>query len=222
MAATAAQLAELRNRVRDVVLSPSCQKIDFDYAFSQGYGYNRCRINSSAFYYIALALNSKPANGRGITIRVEHLPEHVGADYNSATNVMRFPSIHFGQTTFERGLIVHECVHAQRDALGNKHLGRTRGVEEEASAYVAEVLFLIYETTANGLTPNKTTVVGDNDPVLGAAFDIATQIADTPGALVGVGDAHVLRQAILADKTYKFMRKNVNYVYATPNNGIRL
>jgi hypothetical protein len=221
MAATAAQLTELRNRVRDVVLSPSCQKIDFDYAFSHGYGFDRCKINSSAFYYIALALNSKPVNGRGITIRVQQLPEHVGADYNSGNNVLRFPSIHFGQTTFERGMIVHECVHAQRDALGNKHLGRTRGVEEEASAYVAEVLFLIYETTANGLTADKATVVGD-DPVLGAAFDIATQIADKPGALVGVGDAHELRKAILADKTYKFMRKNVNYVYPTPNNGISL
>jgi hypothetical protein len=61
-----------------------------------------------------------------------------------------------------------------------------------------------------------------SDPVFAAAQAIAMNIADTPGALVGVGDHAALRQAILASPTYDFMHKNMDFVYSSKPNGIKL
>jgi hypothetical protein len=72
-----------------------------------------------------------------------------------------------------------------------------------------------------GGTPDKAALAGE-DPLFGAAFDVALKIWETPGLLVGIGDHAELRKAILADPTYDYMKKNMGYVYSIPNNGIPL
>jgi len=231
MAATAQQLAGLRALVRRTLLSPACQKISFDFAYSHGYGYNRNRIDGWALSHIAMALDVRPADGRGIRIGVARITKPgQDASYSSVNNALHFPSAAYGATMEERALIVHECVHAYRDALGMKSringaaanaLGRTRGVQEEAEAYIAQMLYSLYESTPTGGTPDRAALAG-SDSLFDAAFDIAVKVWQTPGALVGVGDHAELRKAILADKGYDFMHGNQNYVYDQPNNGIRL
>jgi hypothetical protein len=199
--------------------------INFDFAFSHGYGYNRHKVDGFGFAHVALLLTTPLGSGRGISVDVRTLPPDVDAQYDYGSNTLIFPSVHFGQTQMERRTVVHECVHAMRDALGAKSringaaavpLGRTRGVEEEAEAYVAGQLFLAYDAMKMGWTYEQST-----DPVFAAAGAIADKLFNFPGALVGVGDHAELRKAILADKTYEFMHKNSDFRYSPGSNGIR-
>src|SRR5262249_26012653 len=130
-------------------------------------------------------------------------------------------------TPIERRTLVHECTHALRDAHGMKSrlngaagvaLGRTRGVEEEAEAFIAGALYLIYEANAGGFTMKTPSA-----PVFAAAHAVAMKIADTPGALVGVGDHADLRKAILATPKYEeIMHGDMDFVYTPGPNGIKL
>jgi hypothetical protein len=97
-------------------------------------------------------------------------------------------------------------------------LGRTRGVEEEAEAYIAAQLFLINDAAANNWSYKQET-----DPIYAAADVIAGKLfSGPPGQVVGVGDHAELRKAILASKTYAVMHKNMDFRYSPPPNGIRL
>jgi hypothetical protein len=126
----------------------------------------------------------------------------------------------------ERRDVVHECTHALRDALATKSringaaavpLGRTRGVEEEAEAYIAAQLFLMNDAAWAGWTYAQET-----DSVFAAAQAIAEKLfAGPPGQLVGVGDHAELRKAILADKTNDSMHKNMDFRYSPGPNGIK-
>jgi len=225
---TASQKAHLRSLIHELLLSPECQKIDFDFAFSHGYGYNRHKVDGWGYAHIALCLETPLNSGRGVSVRVQdETAEGVGASYDYGQNFIEVPAAVFGHTPIERRTLVHECTHALRDAHGMKSringaagvpLGRTRGVEEEAEAFIAGALYLIYEGRAGGFTLATPTA-----PVFAAAQAIALKIADTPGALVGVGDHADLRKAILANKTYdKFMHGNMDFVYAPGPNGIKL
>ena len=226
MPATTQQKIDLGSRVHDLLLQPQCQMIDFDFAFSHGYGYNRHKVDGFGFAHVALCLTTPLGSGRGLSVDVRRLRAGVGAQYDDASNVLVFPSVHFGQTQQERRDVIHECTHALRDALGAKSringaagvpLGRTRGVEEEAEAYIAGQLFLAYDAMKMGWTIEQPT-----DPVYAAAQVIAEKLFDQPGALVGVGDHAELRKAILANPTYDFMHKNPNFRYSPGANGIRL
>lgn len=225
--ATAQQKAHLRNVIHDVLLSPEVQKIDFDFAFSHGYGFNRHKVDGWGFAHIAVCLKTPLNSGRGISVDVkDQSAQGMGASYDDVLNRITVPSVAFGHSTGERIVLVHECTHALRDALGRKSringaaavpLGRSRGVEEEAEAYIAGALYLMYEAKASGLELKTPT-----SPIRAAAHAIADKIADTPGALVGVGDHADLRKAILATKTYEFMHNNMEYHYPAGFEGIRL
>lgn len=221
------QKSQLRNMIRTLLLSAEVQKIDFDFAFSHGYGYNRHKVDGWGFAHVALCLSTPLNSGRGISVAVkDQSAQNFGASYDDAPNRITVPSATYGHATGERAVLVHECTHALRDALGAKSringaaavpLGRTRGVEEEAEAYVAGALYLAYEAKASGRA-----LATPASPILAAAKSIADKIADKPGALVGVGDHADLRKAILASPTYGFMHNNMNYFYPSGFEGIRL
>lgn len=223
------QKTHLRNLIRNLLMSPEVQQIDFDFAFSysHGVGYNRHKVDGWGFAHIALCMGTPLNSGRGISVAVkDQSAQGVGASYNDVPNRITVPSVTFGHATGDRAVLVHECTHALRDALGAKSringaaavpLGRTRGAEEEAEAYIAGALYLVYESRAAGL-PLATPA----SPIRAAAHAIADKIADTPGALVGVGDHADLRKAILASPTYDFMHKNMDYYYPSGFEGIRL
>lgn len=138
MSPTASDLADPRARVREILLSAPCRKIDFDFCFSHGYGQNRCKIDGFALSHVALALGPKPIAGRGIRIEVGPVKPVVGGTYDPATNVMRCVSIFTGLTDGERALIVDESVHSCREGA-KSHIngaagvpfGRTCAVEDE-------------------------------------------------------------------------------------------
>jgi hypothetical protein len=225
---TAQQKTHLRNLIHDVLMSPECQKIDFDFAFSHGYGYNRHKVDGWGFAHVALCLKTPLNSRRGVSVDVrDQTGQGIGASYDYGSNLLEVPSVAFGHTAAQRSSLVHECTHALRDAHGLKSrmngfagvpLGRTRGVEEEAEAYIAGALYIVYEARAGGFT-----LLTPSEPIFAAAQAIALTIADTPGALVGVGDHAALRKAILANPTYKrIMHGNMDFVYTPGPNGIRL
>ena len=226
MSATPQQKAALRGFIHDLLLDPAVQKIDFDFAFSHGYGYNRHKVDGWGYSHVALALTTPLGSGRGITVDVRQLKPDVGAEYSDTENCLIFPSASYGLIQYERRTIVHECTHALRDALGRSSringaaavpLGRTRGVEEEAEAYIAAQLFLMHDAVENSWNYAQET-----DPIFAAAQAIAERLFGKPGQLVGVGDHADLRKAILASSTYEFMHKNPNYRYSPGANGVKL
>jgi hypothetical protein len=226
MAMTVEQKKAMRGLIHDLLLSPPVQRIDFDFAFSHGYGYNRHKVDGWGFAHVALLLTTPLGSGRGISVDSRALGPDVGAEYSDADNRLIFPRPVFGSTQYERRDVIHECTHALRDALGAKSridgaaavpLGRTRGVEEEAEAYIAAQLFLINDAATNNWSYKQET-----DPIFAAADVIAGKLfSGPPGQLVGVGDHAELRKAILADKTYNFMHKSMDFRYSPGANGIR-
>jgi hypothetical protein len=215
----------MRTLIYDLLLSPPVQKIDFDFAFGHGVGYNTHKVDGWGFARVALMLTTPLGSGRGISVDSRQLPPEVGAQYSDANNRITLPRPVFGLTQYERRDLIHECTHALRDALGAKSringaaavpLGRTRGVEEEAEAYIAAQLFLMHDAAHNGWS-----YVQETDPIYVAAQAIAEKLfAGPPGQLVGVGDHAGLRKAILASPTYDFMHNNPDYRYSPGANGI--
>jgi len=220
VSATDVQETHLRSLIRELLLSSECQKIDFDFAFSHGYGFDRHKVNGSGFAFVARCLDTPLHSGRGISVAVGRPPrtqegEQQRAAYSYRQNRITVPSWIYGHRLQERCLLVHECTHAIRDSLGVRSpLGRTRAVEEEAEAYIAGALYLIYETNASGWTPAPTL------PIWVAALAVARKIADKPGALVDVGEHADLRKAILADPMYAEMHNNVDYYYTPAPDGL--
>lgn len=226
---TALQKTHLRHLIYNLLMSPQVQRTDFDFAFSysHGVGYNRHKVDGWGYAHVALCLKTPLNSGRGISVDVkDQTAKGIGASYDYLLDLIEVPSVSFGHAINDRRSLVHECTHALRDAHGRRSringfaavpLGRTRGVEEEAEAYIAAALYLIYEANAGGHALKPIT-----EPAFAAAHAIASAIADKPGALVGVGDHAELRKAILSNPTYNFMHKNMDYYYSPSPNGIKL
>ena len=64
------QETHLRSIIRELLLSSECQKIDFDFAYSHGYGFNRHKVNGSGFAFVARCLDTPLHSGRGISVAV--------------------------------------------------------------------------------------------------------------------------------------------------------
>jgi hypothetical protein len=229
MGDSASDDAAVRKRIQDILLSAPCQKVDFYYPYAQGRGVNRCRIDGWALSFVALALETKPGGGRGITIVVRPISDGAMAKYTPEGNILRVPTVDFGTWPPERNSIVHECVHALRDALGAQSridgaaavpLDRTRTVDDEAAAYIAAALFTVHESTTEDGTPQQPSWIGPSKGQYIKAHEIAAKLWATPGATVDADDAAELRRAILARPLYARLRREPAPL--TPNDGIRL
>jgi hypothetical protein len=201
-----------------LLMSPAAQKIDF-YLDS-------FHVDGSGLSFVALALASKPHGSHGVTVRLGHVPPDADAAYDPAINTFDFPNANYGATdAWQKSAIIHECVHALRDAQGRK-LRTSRGtmttlaLSDEAAAYVAGALFNIFDTTPAGSTPSTPTWAVNDPKLLGLAHSIAVTMSTQNGYAVDPRDAKRLRDAIMNDPTYKDLKKAPKTSYE--NNGVAL
>jgi hypothetical protein len=221
MATPNGALAALRLTVGSILMSPAAQKLDFTL---DGF-----HVTGSGLSYVALALLSQARGQRGVSIVTGGLTALQGATYNMAANTFRFPATNFGQTLFDRMTVVHEAVHALRDSLGPAFSsgGRrvtTRAVADEAAAYVAGGLFFLEDEGPISGSDSTPTWARGKDPY-GISFGLALQIRQEQPVGCNVNTFNsiglqALKDAILADPTYSFLRANPAFRYA--NNGLLL
>ena len=206
--ATPAEADAIKNRIGAILMSPSCQTIDF---WLDGH-----HIDGSAFSYVALAM-------RSVTIDIEpNPPPNVAAGYNPYSNTFRFKSANVGTTLRERMYIVHESTHAMIDAKGKQATASgasARDVSNEACAYVAGMFYYVLESA--GLTGMPVPPIwAASVPVHRTAFLIASTMRRRLGQRVSVNDANAMRAAILNDSVYADLRADPGR--QTPNDGLPL
>jgi hypothetical protein len=103
----------------------------------------------------------------------------------------------------EQSKIIHESVHAMRDLKGAMFVSETRGLqvtsktEDEAAAYVAGALFILYDNT------NVSTA---KQPVFVKAYQIANSIMNVRGAVVPAADVMSMRNIVAGDTLYSSRR----------------
>jgi hypothetical protein len=215
--ATNAQTQALRTMMSSLLMSDAAQQIDFYL--------DRLHVDGSGFSFVALALLPKPQGQHGFSIRVGHVNPNAEATYQPANNTFDFPTANYGTTPFQRSSIIHECVHALRDCFGGQlrtstGLIRTLSLSDEAAAYVAGALFHINDTTPAGAPTPSAPPWTQGDVVFGNAHTIAVKHWKTRGYAVDPSDAKNLRDAIMNDPVYKFLKSNPKQTYT--NNGVSL
>jgi hypothetical protein len=123
------------------------------------------------------------------------------AVYDSGEHILWFPRNSYGIRPDERAAILHECTHALRGIMlsevyakdglyGTKIKGQQQN-DNEAAAYIAQVLFYLYDTGKEWpVSP------GWEVDVYASANDIARKIANRPGAQVDGQDYSILKTDI--------------------------
>jgi hypothetical protein len=208
--------AAIRTKLGELLMSPAAQQIDFYL--------DRFHVDGSGLSYVALALLSPPKPGHGLFIRVDRMPPNREAQYLSATNTYLVPSANYGATPFQRMTLIHESVHALRDAAGRKvrtttGLSSTLALSDEAAAILAGALFYIFDNTPVGTTPT-TPSFATGTGVFGVAFQLALKMRTQMGFAVNPQDAKSLRDAVMNDKAYTSLKSRPKTTY--PNDGLRL
>jgi len=183
---------QLRQRITDLLMSRSCQTIDFRMGADRVMG----------AHYAALALS---LNGHG----TGRLREEVGltqgglASYIIEHNIIRVPFENFGVgassfDAYDRMGIVHECTHAIFDFV--RRQPTINALDDEMLAYIAGAAFNLNE----GRPFNNA-----SDPLWSAADRVASCLATRPGEQAAPPDAvNELRQAILHTAEYGHLRRN--------------
>ncbi len=203
VAPTPAQAEAIKSRIGAILMSKSCQTIDF---WLDGQ-----HIDGSGFSYVALALKSM-----SFDINPDPGP-NVGAGY-STTNTFLFKSVDVGGTLRQRMYIVHECTHALRDAKGkllrttDGRLTPTRTLSDEACAYVAGMLYYILESAGMTGTP-VAPIWAASIPVHRTAFFIAFKVRSQLGKHVSASDADAMRTAIRNDPVYANLKANPDELF---------
>lgn len=182
-------MANLVETVKSVLISPSAKRIDFHLGFMHvdAAGLNAVRnLIITGIVHVNVVPTTK---------------SDAAAAYNNFTNTLRIPRADYGATARERSDILHECVHALHDAYGSGYYHSRGGSmfmtrsENEATAYVADALYFMYET---GRTQD------DKDPIFVKAAAIAKRIKNLRGAHVSTGEALDLRKTIVSDPLYGY------------------
>jgi len=180
---------KLRERVVAILGLPSTMKINFSLGGQH--------IDASGFRRVAKAITAQQIL---VDVGVVHAGAAVSYDYDNDT--LWLPNENYGENVLnEQILIVHECVHAFSDitkyGLNPFHLNPTHYESaNEALAYVAQFLFLLYSV-------NGSIQLNQRDDVQQTALDIAKSIKDRPGAIVSTLDEIALRMAITLHPHYR-------------------
>jgi hypothetical protein len=200
--AGAAASAALRQRISDVLMSDSCQRIDFRWG----------PYHVDGWAYTAVALSAIGAS-RSLHIAVGHLPATAGAQYDPNANTLRVPSVNFASpgnasVGWERMTIVHECTHAAVDQM--RRAPRVLYRSNEVLAYVGGTLFNLYEGRPYAPWAGSVSIVAER---------VANAIKDSPGAIIGpAADVQALETAITNSATYTFLRRRPHTM--TRNSGL--
>ena len=203
-------VAALRSRISDILMSDSCQRIDFRWGPYHIDGWN----------YTAVALSLVGAS-RSLRVAIGGLAANQGASYDADANTLRLPSTNYAAANlptgananlgFERMAI---CMNAPtRSPTRCGGIRRILARSDEVMAFVAESLFNVYE--GSPFAPPAT------DAIMTAAHRIARSIQNTPGAVIGPpADLQALETAITQSPTYSFIRFNPGFRYH--NSGLPL
>ena len=181
-------MADIVQTVMGVLTSQSARRIDFHLGL--------LHVDAAGL----AAIHGLVALGGVRTEVARFLQPGVGAEYNAATNTLRFPRRDYGAVASEKATILHECVHALHDVYGGGFFhprGGSRFMtasENEAAAYVAGCLYHLYET-GKPLTGDGT--------IFYYAGKIAKRIMNQRGAFVTTDEADELRRAVVDDPTYR-------------------
>jgi hypothetical protein len=157
---TEAELAALRQRSAQILLSGECSRIMFEFGSTT--------FRAGGYTVIGMSIGTAPAHphGRGgrrqMGVRVARLRAHVGAEYHAATNEMVFPRASYGSSLVEEAAIVHEATHA----ICDYHRIRVSALEEEAIAYIADAMYTLMRNSA----------AASSDPIDTVALGIARDL----------------------------------------------
>ena len=194
---TPAEEAVVKATVGNILMSDSCQKIDFTW--------DTYRIDGSRFTAAALTLLARAGKPGRLRVAVGGLPPDHGANYDADSTTLRVPATSFGVVdAWERSTIVHEATHICMDLLGRGK--STPGATEEMLAYVAAMLFNLHEFEADRLT---WTPPAASIPAL--AETAAMGVMGKPRAALGEKAAGAVIAAIKLNPTYGFLKFNPTY-----------
>jgi hypothetical protein len=176
-------------KLSNVLLSPECQRINFRWG--------RQHMTGKAYRAVVLALSDSRISLFEADGAAHKLDDDVEASYIGKSETMIIhPRRNFHKVS-NRQTIVHEATHAVQDA-------QLSGVwvwslDEEATAYIAEWLYVIYcSPSANRLVNNP----DPNDRIDLVALEIARSLAGRHGAVPDAAAMQRLGNAIYADPTY--------------------
>jgi len=133
--ATAQELADLRQRIANLLMAGPVQRIGFRIG-----GHD---ITPGGFTVIGMSLATADvalpgARRRAMSVRIsEHLPPHAAAAYHANDNSIHVPTAGYGGTHRQRLTLVHEAVHAIFDFQRI----RLNAIQEEAAAYIADAMY---------------------------------------------------------------------------------
>lgn len=148
---------------------------------------------------------------RRIGARVGPLPPNAAAMYDKRHNELVFMSSTVGNTYGEKAGIFHECVHAMADI---EHT-IARAVEEEAAAYVAEMIY--FRNLIGGGRSPRDAYGARLEPHQAKADEIAEKMLYVDGVwAVRVPEFLELQDLILKHPTYAHLSRADFY----PNHGV--
>jgi hypothetical protein len=123
--------AATKQRLIDVLRSPSAQKIDFYLGY----------LHVSGFGYVTVA--DAVSNG-SIGIRFGQVPAGAAAAFDGEDKVFDFPEGQiYGSNLVEQALMVHEATHAAKWLIFKKAGIIENDTQDEAAAYLASTLYLM-------------------------------------------------------------------------------
>jgi hypothetical protein len=192
-----AQIAQLRQRIVNILNSDPVQKINFSF--------RKVRVSGSDYSYVALAMVGKHSSVKydfAVAAGAE-------ATYDPATNTFSFPHPGYGASSaIERVAIVHECTHAVIDAKRSS-LGQIPELDNEIAAYIASGLFNVFDGAKFAPT---------GAGVNAAAHTLATRMAKnistwnyTGAYSVDNSDVAPLSAAIVGHPVYKGISATKSY-----------
>ena len=139
---------------------------------------------------------------------------HANAIYSKPDNTFYFRAYDFGTWPHERAVMFHECVHASQDL----QKANNYALQEEAAAYVAQLMYMRYATglTTAEYLKNFGSSLNDLEPHEKIANSISDKmIGRKPGDSVDYNDYVDLIKSLQAHPSYSAIREKDD----APNDG---
>jgi hypothetical protein len=194
---SSAQIAQLRQRIVDLLNSDEVQKINFSF--------RKVRVSGSDYSFVALAMSGK-TNAVKYNFSVAAA---AAATYQpKKSNTFSFPSTGYGASNaFEKMTIVHECTHAVIDA--KRALGQIPQLDNELSAYIAGALYNVFKSSP--FSPAGTGIYPEAHKIAQSIAGSLDKYKFAGEYSVSNGDVSALSSAIVSSPTYSAISTTTPY-----------
>lgn len=190
--------AATKQRLIDVLRSPSAQKIDF---------YLGC-LHVSGFGYGAVA---DAVSKDSIGIRFGQVPAGAAAAFDGVDKVFDFPEGRiYGSSLVEQALVVHEATHAAKWLIFKKAGIIENDTQDEAAAYLASTLYMM--NNGRDWAPGGHLIYVE-------ASRIAGSLLNKKGSIVPAHDEARLRSFVTLHPVYSNMGVAYNSTVYVPRKG---